>query len=171
MNDVVQPAAACDERQRELDRPRPPARTAPSIDPTVYGQSSGLMKHERADARNRRGTATARTARRTSLAKSGGKPVAGDLRADHRRDRVVRREDPRQVRVDAEQHGDAIQVRAGTRRRAPSRVWKPRNGEKPKNTPRANAAAVRSGVSSMCSSVSSQRRTSAASQMNHRKWL
>ena len=34
-------------------------------------------------------------------------------------------------------------------------------GEKPKKTPSANAAAVRSGESWMCKSASSQRRTSA----------
>ncbi len=40
-------------------------------------------------------------------------------------------------------------------------VCSPRNGENPKNTPSANAAAVRSGVSWMCSSALSQRRMSA----------
>ena len=71
-----------------------------------------------------------------------------------------RRDDPRQVRVDAEQHRDAVEVEQERERRSPSSVCRPRNGEKPKNTPSANAAAVRSGVSSMCSSASSQRRTS-----------
>jgi hypothetical protein len=39
-------------------------------------------------------------------------------------------------------------------------VWSPRNGENPKKTPSAKAAAVRSGVSLMCSSALSQRRMS-----------
>ena len=34
--------------------------------------------------------------------------------------------------------------------RTASSMWGPRNGEKPKNTPSANAAVVRSGASSMC---------------------
>ena len=61
--------------------------------------------------------------------------------------------------------------RAGTRRRSRAACAGPRNGEKPKNTPSAKAAAVRSGVSWTCRSASSQRRTSAASEVNHRKWL
>ena len=88
-----------------------------------------------------------------------GSPAA-DACADERRRpssrTCSRRDDPGQVRVDAEQHRDAVQVEQ-EREAGRATVWRPRNGEKPKKTPSAKAAAVRSGVSSMWSSVSSQR--------------
>ena len=92
----------------------------------MYGHSSGFSRSMPAGARSRRGTATARTARPSCARKPGGMPVPGDRRAaDHRGDRVVRRDDPRQVRVDAEQHRDAVQVEQERERRSPSSVWRP----------------------------------------------
>ena len=52
-------------------------------------------------------------------------------------------------------HGSGSAANATT---SPRTVWSPRNGEKPKNTPSANAAAVRRGVSCVWRSCSSQRR-------------
>jgi hypothetical protein len=41
---------------------------------------------------------------------------------------------------------------------SPSRIWKPRNGEKLRNTPKASAAAVRRGLASIAASRSSLQR-------------
>ena len=144
--------------------------SAPSNEPTVYGQKKGrrirasLVPEVALIQRQLEQVDDLLTEPRRD-------PMAGERRADeHRGQRVVGRDDPGQVRVDAEQHRDAVEFSRNAKT-MPRIVWKPRNGEKPKKTPSAKAAAVRSGVSSTCSSVPSHRRTSALREMNHRKWL
>ena len=111
----------------------------------------------------------ARTASRSVSPKPGGSVVPQQPRAERRRQRVPGGDDPRQVRVDADEHRHPVQVEHERDTQRQHRVQTRGTGENPKKTPSANAAAVRSGVSWMCSSASSHLRTSARVNGNHRK--
>ena len=164
-----QPPSSPDEREGERDRrSRRRSCSRSSIRPCTASAAAGAASTSwlperrwlRSDNSNRRDQ---------PLFEIRRQPRPGDRGAEHGGEGVVAADDPRQVRVDAEQHRDAIQVEDERERDARCTVCRPRNGEKPRSTPSAKAAAVRSGVSSTCSSASSQRRISALREMNHRK--
>src|SRR4051812_41641081 len=86
--------------------------------------------------------------------------VAGDFRARHGDHRIVRTDEPGQIRVHTEEYGDTIEIEQEREQDAEERVQAEKRREAEEHAER-ECGGRRSGVSSMCRSASSQRRTSA----------
>ena len=106
MDDVMDAAATCHEGQRQRIRDRRHDDRAKASQPCTAKQRfqncDQLMPEFAVEHRHSNSAASSVLKLR--------RRVADDLGADHRRDRVIRRDDPRQVRIHAQQRRDAIEV-------------------------------------------------------------
>ena len=118
---------------------------APSVDPRTKAQSEGRQRvrqlPELSPRTRRQGAPSAR------CSSPGGTSTRRSAAPDQRRQRVVGRQDPGQVRVDAEQHRDAIQVEGEGERRGRAPCGGPRTARSRRRrrarTPPPSAAACR----------------------------